>query len=386
MIEASLEQGYAALRRGDLRTARAAFEAATAGAEHDARGWLLLAQTCAQQGDCDAEERALDGALIAEPRNVFALLAKGERVEARGDERGAVSYYSMALRVDREGLPTAIIDRLRHAAAAVEAAGGRFEMHLEQSLLNAGIPPEQRPRRFAEAIDIMTGRKPVQLQQPTSFFYPGLPQTCFYDREVFDWVALLEAQVPAMRAEVEQLLGDDDFHPYVEGDAGRPNRGHALLGDARWSAFDLWRAGKEVGDNAKRCPATMAALRSAPMPRIAARSPMALFSQLRPHTHIPPHNGMLNTRLICHIPLIVPPHCRLRVGNEVREVEAGRAMIFDDSIEHEAWNDSDDTRIVLLFEFWRPELDAAERAALTAMFEAITSYESASSKVSALGG
>jgi aspartyl/asparaginyl beta-hydroxylase (cupin superfamily) len=188
-----------------------------------------------------------------------------------------------------------------------------------------------------------------------------------------------------MRGEVERLLaeGGSDFHPYVEGDPDRPNRGHALLGDERWSAFDLWRGGVEVAQNAVRCPVTMDALRSAPLPFIAGRSPMALFSQLQPHTHIPPHWGMLNTRLICHLPLIVPPDCRLRVGNEVRKDEAGKAMIFDDSIEHEAWNDSDETRVVLLFEIWRPELDAAERAALTAMFEAIAAYESDASRLSA---
>ena len=312
------------------------------------------------------------------------MLAKGERVQARGDDRGAVSFFSMALQADATGLPPVIIDRLRHAAAAVEAAGGRFEAHLDQALVDAGVALAQRPRRFAEALDIMAGRAEVQLQQPTSFFYPGLPQRPFYDAHDFDWVAGFEAQVPAMRAEVEHLLADsDNFHPYVEGDADRPNRGHALLGDKRWSAFDLWRGGEEVVENARRCPATMAALRTAPMPHIAGRSPMALFSQLRPRTHIPPHWGMLNTRLICHIPLIVPPHCRLRVGNEVRDVQAGKAMIFDDSIQHEAWNDSDETRVVLLFEIWRPELDTAERTALTAMFEAISAYESDASRLSA---
>lgn len=378
MTATDLDSGWAALQRGDFVAARSALEGATASAPHDVRAWLLLAQCCAAQGDRVAEEKALDGALVAEPRNLLALLAKGERVQARGDDRAAVSYFSMALQVEAGGLPPAILERLRHAAVAVEAAGGRFEQHLEQSLVAAGVNPDARPRRFVEALDIMAGRKPVQLQQPTSFFYPGLPQTCFYDPRQFDWVAGFEAQVPAMRAEVEGLLvGESGFHPYVEGDANRPNRGHALLGDARWSAFDLWKSGVEVEDNTRRCPATMAVLRTAPIPRIARRSPMALFSQLRPRTHIPPHTGMLNTRLICHIPLIVPPGCRLRVGNEVRDVEAGRAMIFDDSIEHEAWNDSDETRIVLLFEIWRPELDAAERASLTAMFEAISSYESA---------
>ncbi len=118
----------------------------------------------------------------------------------------------------------------------------------------------------------------------------------------------------------------------------------------------------------------MAALAAAPMPHIAGRSPMALFSILQPRTHIPPHNGMLNTRLICHLPLIVPDNCRLRVGGETRAVRAGEVLLFDDSIEHEAWNDSDAPRAILLFEVWRPELTDAERHALKVMFESVTQY------------
>jgi aspartyl/asparaginyl beta-hydroxylase (cupin superfamily) len=114
-----------------------------------------------------------------------------------------------------------------------------------------------------------------------------------------------------------------------------------------------------------------------PIPRIRGRSPMALISILKPGTHIPPHHGMLNTRLICHIPLVVPPGCQLRVGRETRDVVEGQAMLFDDSIEHEAWNNGDSVRAVLLFEIWRPELSAEERAALTAMFETIGTYPSA---------
>jgi aspartyl/asparaginyl beta-hydroxylase (cupin superfamily) len=116
-------------------------------------------------------------------------------------------------------------------------------------------------------------------------------------------------------------------------------------------------------------------LEKPPIPRIRGRSPMALISILRPGTHIPPHNGMLNTRLICHIPLVVPPRCRLRVGAETRDVVEGKAMIFDDTIEHEAWNDGDSARAVLLFEIWRPEIKEDEKVALTAMFEAVTGYD-----------
>ena len=85
-------------------------------------------------------------------------------------------------------------------------------------------------------------------------------------------------------------------------------------------------------------------------------------------------NGFVNTRLICHLPLIVPASCGLRVGNETRTPIEGKAWLFDDTMEHEAWNDSDQTRVILLFEIWRPELTAEERRLVSAMFEAIDAH------------
>jgi aspartyl/asparaginyl beta-hydroxylase (cupin superfamily) len=118
----------------------------------------------------------------------------------------------------------------------------------------------------------------------------------------------------------------------------------------------------------------MNALRRLPLCRIAGRTPTALFSLLRPGTHIPPHHGFLNTRLICHLPLIVPPGCALRVGNETRPWKEGEVVIFDDSMEHEAWNRSSELRVVLLFDIWRPELTAAERGLVAGMLESIDRF------------
>ena len=102
---------------------------------------------------------------------------------------------------------------------------------------------------------------------------------------------------------------------------------------------------------------------------------MALFSRLAPATRIPAHNGLLNTRLICHLPLIVPENCgALRVGNEERPWVEGEMLIFDDTIEHEAWNDSDQVRVILLFEIWRPEISEEERGLITALLKAIKEY------------
>jgi aspartyl/asparaginyl beta-hydroxylase (cupin superfamily) len=96
--------------------------------------------------------------------------------------------------------------------------------------------------------------------------------------------------------------------------------------------------------------------------------PTVMFSLLKAGARIAPHTGMFNTRLVCHLPLIVPSGCFFRVGNEVREWREGKLFIFDDTIEHEAWNDSGEDRVVLIFDIWRPELSTQERRELTALF------------------
>jgi aspartyl/asparaginyl beta-hydroxylase (cupin superfamily) len=360
--------GLAALNRGDASAARTSFERVTAAGAATPQLNLLLAYACQRSGDRAAAARALDAVLTQEPRNLEALILRGD---VAADDREATAFYNFALGSAGNGAqsPT-IAARLQHARAALSAIQTRMIEHLRSvaSHFDAGS-------RFAEAIDIVAGVKQPYFHSPTSFFYPGLPHIQFYDPADFAWAAEVQAQAPEIRTELEAVLASEQgIKPYVEADPTRPNKGHALLGDPSWSAFHLLENGQRVAGNAERCPATMAALAKLPIPHIAGRSPMALFSVLKPGTHIQPHCGMLNTRLIVHLPLIVPPDCALRVGNDTRTVEAGKLMIFDDSIEHEAWNRSDQIRVVLLFEVWRPELSAAERDALTALFESIGSY------------
>jgi aspartyl/asparaginyl beta-hydroxylase (cupin superfamily) len=264
-----------------------------------------------------------------------------------------------------------LASELRRAEAAAADLDREFADHVERSLAAVAAPG-----RAAEAVDILLGRRQVYLQQPTSFYFPGLPQIEYFPRDDFPWLADIEAAAPAIREELLGVMAEDGaFTPYVEADPNRPPAvGAQLLGDPSWSAFHLFQAGRPHPENAPRCPRTMEALAHAPLPFIRGRSPMALFSLLRGGAHIEPHNGLLNTRLICHLPLIVPEGCSLRVGNQVRSWEEGRALVFDDSIEHEAWNRSGETRVILLFEIWRPELTEGEREALTALFEAITDY------------
>ncbi len=374
--EQLVREGVAAMQRRDGRAARAAFEqmAALPGVEPP---WLLLAQACRLTDDDRAEEAALDRLLAAQPRNLRALIMKGDLRLRLRDSRAAASCYGLALKsaAAAGSIPPALEAELARAQHAIDRLRGDYAAHVLETLRAAGLDPAAAGPRFGRALDVLLGRAQVYPQAPTTFFYPGLPTIEFFDRADFPWLEAIEAETPAIRGELEAVLAaGTGIRPYAENEPGRPPRQGPLAGNPDWSAYYLWQGGKPVPAAAERCPRTMAALDLAPIPRIRGRSPMALFSLLRPGTHIPPHHGMLNTRLICHLPLIVPEACALRVGGETRSWEEGRALLFDDSIEHEAWNRSDRLRVVLLFEVWRPELGAEERAALTTLYESIIDY------------
>jgi aspartyl/asparaginyl beta-hydroxylase (cupin superfamily) len=362
------------MQRGVGAAARRLFEQVAAAGNGVAPPWLLIAQACRLERDEDAELAALDRLLAEQPRHLRGLIMKGDVMGRRGDLRAAHSFYRVAVGAAQNtpNLPPNLAAEVQRAAAELQRGQGDYRAHLDQALEKAGFT-SLRPR-VRDALAIASGEKTLYLQQPTSFYFPGLPQIQFYEREGFDWVPAIEAETAAIRAELDAVLAQThDFPPYVEDDPSRPNKAHYLVANRDWGAFHLLN-GAPVEPNASMCPNTIAALKHAPQPVIRGRSPMALFSLLKPGTHIFAHNGLINTRLICHLPLIVPDGCRFRVGNEVRQWEEGKLLIFDDSVEHEAWNDGTSRRVVLLFEIWRPEIDPEERAALTALFEAIDAF------------
>ncbi|HAF40811.1 MAG TPA: hydroxylase [Sphingobium sp.] len=359
------DAAVAALRRGDAPVALATLR------EMADPPAMLLAQACNRSGDLDGEADALRRILDGDMRNLPALLAMGQNMLRRGDERGSISWLRAALaQAAATGAPPRIQPLLQQAQASLAQSSRRFEDHLTTAIRD--LPPLPR---IAHATDLLLGKRDLYLQQPSMFYFPGLPQRAFYEREEFDWVAPMEAMTDAIVRELEAVRAQDaEFAPYVQTSAGRPAPNNPLRDDPSWGALYFWQGGAPVEENARRCPSVMAALAHAPIPVIGGRSPMALWSLLRPGTHIQPHHGLLNTRLICHLPLLAPDDCALRVGAETRAWRKGKMLLFDDSIEHEAWNRSGQTRVVLLFEVWRPEIDAEEREALTRLFQAIDAF------------
>ena len=369
------QSGVEALSRGDPRKARESFEGIVAAGLADVATWLGLAYACRSLKDYSAAQAAVDKALALEPRNLRALILKADHFAAEGDERAASSFYMAAVKAapPAEKLPPDLRHELGRAQAMCERYAAQFETYLRDRLIAKGLVEGPSTARFRRSFDILVGKRKVYYQQPHYYYFPELPQIQFYDRDDFPWLDKVEAATADIRAELDEVLKDPSrFKPYVQGDPRRPTYDpNGMLNNPDWSAFYLWQEGKVVQANAARCPATMSALADAPLACVKNRSPSVLFSLLRPGARIPPHTGFVNTRLICHLPLIVPRDCGFRVGNDTRTPVEGKAWVFDDTMEHEAWNQSDQIRAILLFEVWRPELTQEERGLVSAMFEAI---------------
>ncbi len=336
------------------------------------------AMAALRAGDAAAAHAAADRALELGPQDLRALLTKADLLAEQGAAREANLYYGALLQRAGQGaagMPQEVARGVARARAFRDRLIAERGRQLTDALSAAGYEPGRSDPRFTHALDLLMGRRQPFMPQPKAFYYPELPARQFYPRADFPWLDRLEAAVDDMTDELHALLeGDAGFTPYLQSAPGLPNQpGYALIDSLDWSSAFLWKDGAETA-HAARCPRTMAALADAPLCRVKGRSPQIMFSQLKPGAHIRPHHGFVNTRLICHVPLIVPPGCRFRVGNETREWERGKAWVFDDTIEHEAINQSDRTRVVLIFDIWRPELSEEERGLIATLLETLDAY------------
>lgn len=378
--ENMMQKGLQALRANNVGAAEAVFEQMLASGPGDSATWFALAISQARLDKAEQALVSVDKAIELEPRNLRALLFKAGHLERMGQPRRALVFYNGALKIaaDYPQLPADIQQGLITARAAGRKAARVYEAYLLDTLAAKGLHPT-RSQRCRDSLDITFGRKQerLQLQQPTRHYFPGLPQRAFYEREEFDWIPELEAKTDQIRQELlEMNPSSDSFKPYVERNSNLPELSQGSNVDSmNWSACYLWREGEVVDAVAERCPQTMAAMHKVPLCMVPGQMPSVLFSQLLPGATIEPHFGAINSRLICHLPLIVPPDCgALKVGGQARAWQEGKVMVFDDSVRHEAWNKSDALRVVLIFDIWRPELDEEERHWVSALLEAVKRY------------
>ncbi|GMN13525.1 aspartyl/asparaginyl beta-hydroxylase domain-containing protein [Altererythrobacter sp. MTPC7] len=319
----------------------------------------------------------LDSRLAANPVDLTALLAKADWSLRAGDRRSAGALYAAAAGSPDRDHSQASPDRVRAAQASM-ALQRAYVDHMMQTLSAAGFGRSQWHSRFAKALDIMTGQRPrnpvttAWPQMPGVFFYPDLPDIDFIEADP-DWAGEVEAATGAIASELDALRGAADaFEAYVSGQSGAAqNDYHGMLGNRDWSSLHLVENGAR---KARPASATLVALDAAPLCEIDGRTPSVLFSRLTAGAHIPPHTGMLNFRAICHLPIIVPGNGEIRVGGARRTWEKGKLLVFDDSVEHEAWNRSQEERIVLIFDIWKPEIEDIEKAQLRTLFGTVDSF------------
>lgn len=379
-VQALFSLGVHAYQRGDFVGALELLHAARIQAPRDPMIPLTISVVHRNTDDSDREWSAIIDALAIDPYFLPGLLSKGEFLERKRKPKAAAAVFRDVIKVvpHESQWPPALQRRLEHACDAVKRDTEELMDYLnhkvaaERTVVDAALGD-----RWDEAVSIMAGKTKPYHSECNQLYIPRLPAQTFYDPSLFPWISALEAKTGAIKSELEGLIAErlGDFKPYVAYKPGDPvNQWKELNHSRAWSSFHLWAHGEPVHENLARCPVTAEALSVIDSVRIAGLCPNAMFSALAPHTHIPPHSGETNARLVAHLPLIVPGECSFRVGYDWRGWEAGKVLVFDDSIEHEARNDSDELRVVLIFDVWNPLLSLAEREMVSALASAMREY------------
>jgi aspartyl/asparaginyl beta-hydroxylase (cupin superfamily) len=352
--------GIHALQRGDYDVAYERLCAARTANPKDFLVLMTLANVCRQRQDPEGEREAIEAALALDAYFLPALLGRASWQERFAS--GAADTYANALKISprEEHWPDVLRPQLEHARDFVNKHAQALNAHLIEKLahLTSDLPPPLA-ERWTEAAAIRARLSKTYVSESNQLYVPRLPAIPFFDRADFPFLGELEAKTDIIRDELLAALeaDRDKFTPYIAYKPGEPvNQWQELDHSDRWSALQLYRGGSPVDENLARCPETAKALANASLADVSGLCPNALFSALAPHTHIPPHNGETNARLVAHLPLIIPDNCTLRV-------------------EHEARNDSNELRVVLIFDVWNPLLSSQERQLVNALAEATREFD-----------
>jgi hypothetical protein len=369
-----VKQADQAAAARDFASAASLLEQAATLSPEDSSLWIRIAAIRRAAGKPAAALDAVHKALAISPRDFTGLLMRASLLERLGQSQAGEAWgHALAQKPDGE-VPQQLQPVLAEAEQRYGAWQSQREAELKQHMASAeqAASPEEA-RRIARFRSNSVRRTRPYHSEPTDFHFPELTEREFHPRRLFPWLEKIEAATEKIRGELQQVMTAEraELVPYVQFEDHAPmDQWRPLNRNLDWTAIHLIRHGKRVEANARHCPQTMAILEKLPQPAIAGASPNAMFSLLAPNTVIPPHVGISNTRLVCHLPLIVPQGCWFRVGGETRYWKAGEAFVFDDTMEHEAANPSDELRVVFIFDVWHPDLSPAERQAAAALISA----------------
>ena len=373
-VSGLLTQAERAVGSGDLEGAVLLLQRAAESQPDDPTVWVKLAAMQRGRGNPKLALEAIHRALALSPLDFTALLMRASLLDALEDPSAPEAWGHALANKPAGDLPpqlAAAVSRgeVRHAAW-IDEREQRMKTAMAASEQRADSAERRRIERFRD--NVLHRTKPFH-SSPTHFHYPELAEREFHPREPFPWIAAIEEAAAAITAELRAVMIAEraELVPYIQYDEHLPlDQWRELNKNPDWTAIHLLQNGKRIEANARHCPNTLAALAHVPQPIIAGAGPNAMFSLLAPKAHIPAHVGVNNSRLVCHLPLIVPEGCWFRVGAETRQWKPGEAFVFDDTIEHEALNPSDELRVVFIFDVWHPDLSEIEREAVRHLIEA----------------
>lgn len=381
-----------ALARGDFAAAQHDLERAARVNPTEPEIWKNLGIVhLAQHRGGDALD-AFDRALGLEPMHFAARLHRGAALEQLGRiDEATVEYFGALAAAQSHGkwrndmtTPPGLRAAVKHAIAFVQTHRRRILLDLLQPLREKhGVASLAR---VEQGLEIYLGDRPANYPDPRQFckfFYvPGLTAEPYYPRELFPWHAELEKHTDTIREELRSVLDQPiGVEPFLGTNDNKLLKEHNLLdgtrGEAQWNSFFFHRHGEVFEQNARRCPRTTQILNALPLVHIRGHAPEVLFSILTPGSHILKHHGVTNTRLVTHLPLIIPEDCAISVGGVEHVWQEGRCVTFDDTFEHEAWNRSDKVRAVMILDSWHPDLTEAEREAVALLVGGIGDFNRA---------
>lgn len=416
----SSADAYKLFQQGRLREAEQEAQSALRRSAQDIEALNVLGLVALRDGDTSRAQQWLERAITIDPRHAFTHHYLGRVHDARGDPSSAAAAHGNAVRL----APELFLARL-YLGASLERSGADEEIvaiqyqralqdaQAQSRWLNADTTaPVIRPMvehavqfvrktrraaiaRLMEPLLLEYGPDPMrrlehslriyfreeapvypdERQQPTFLYFPGLPPSAYLAPSLFPWIDALEAETDAIRNELLSLMPSAAGRErvFTSEEIERQNL-RGIGAPPSWNGYYFYRHGIRREDNCASCPRTARALEHLPLSHVREHGPEVLFSVFTPGTHLLPHRGVTNTRLVAHLPLIVPADCALNVGGELHAWREGRVVVFDDTYEHEAWNRSPEIRVVMIFDIWNPHLTEAERAAIAGLVPAIGDF------------
>jgi len=364
----------AALASRDLERAAGALEAATQLSPEDPALWMRLAGLRRATSQPDRALDAVHKALAITPRDFTALLMRASLLQRLGRPDAGEAWGHALAQKPASAIPPQLEAVIAEAEKHHEEWVAEREAVLVKAMSKAEKGANEEEKKRIERFRSNTLRRTrAYHSEPTDYTFPQLAEREFHPRRLFPWIEDVEAATEAIAGELREVMTAEraELVPYVQFEDHMPMDQWRPLNRSRdWTAIHLIQHGQVNEVNARHCPKTMSVLERVPQPRVPGASPNAMFSLLAPNTIIPPHVGISNTRLVCHLPLIVPDGCWFRVGAQTRYWQRGEAFVFDDTMQHEAANPSDQLRVVLIFDVWHPDLSEVEQAAVAALIGA----------------